>query len=81
MGKTRVGRVRPGTPPPPRPPSNGSQNTGPVMQTQTDCQTDREVGLGTGGGRQRWEFASEQPLPPSGNRDLLGMPVSVRRDT
>lgn len=31
------------------------------MQTQTDCQTDREVGLGTGGGRQRWEFALEQP--------------------
>lgn len=45
---------------PPLPPSNGSQNTGPVMQPQTDCQTARQ-GLGTGAGRQRWEFASEQP--------------------
>lgn len=25
---------------------NGSLNTGPVMQTQTDCQTDRKLGMG-----------------------------------
>ncbi len=48
-------------------PRNGSLNTGPVMQIQTDCQTDRKLGMGNGWCQTKAGFGSKQPLMESGS--------------